>query len=327
MKKILAFVLSLLCAASVRAQAVNANARIAELSSLGKISGEYRLGPGDLIEVSVFGVDSFRHLLRVSASGQIKLPLVEPVNVAGLTAAELEQRLAAVLDGDVIQNPQVSVFVKEYRSQPVFVLGSVRTPGQYQISQPLNLVDVLSMAGGLQQNAADEAVIQRRTVPGQNDAQAPSKEFTVIKVNLRQLLEQADLSLNIPVQGGDVIHVEERQPRTVYVIGEVNRAGAFQLPAKQDLRVTQAFAWAGGPMKTARMSQGILVRYDDKGQRQELPVDFDAIMKGKQQDFPVRPDDIIFVPGSKMKNIGVGLLNMAPSALANMAYIIPYMIP
>ena len=112
------------------------------------------------------------------------------------------------------------------------------------------------MAGGLQPNAVDEAVIQRRYPEGGDE---------IIKVNLQELLEKGDMALNVVVRGGDVIHIQERLPQTVYVIGEVNRAGAYQLPPKQDLRVSQMFAWAGGPMKTAKMSEGILLRYNDEG--------------------------------------------------------------
>ena len=104
---------------------------------------EYRLGPGDLIEIAVFGVDKFKHTLRISASGMIKVPLLDPVMAAGLTAAELEERLASLLEGDIIRHPQVAVFVREYKSQPVFVLGAVKAPGQYQITQQLRLIDVL----------------------------------------------------------------------------------------------------------------------------------------------------------------------------------------
>ena len=134
----------------VPAQAEDLDEQIKALSSLGKSDAEYRLGPGDLIEIGVFGVENFRHTLRISASGVIKLPLLDPVTAAGLTAAELEERLTALLDGEVIKNPQVSVFVKEYRSQTVYVLGAVQKPGQYQITLQLKIVDVLSMAGGLQ---------------------------------------------------------------------------------------------------------------------------------------------------------------------------------
>ena len=305
--------LFLLSSFPLNAQTVNLDDRIKSLSSLGKTDAEYRLGPGDLIEIGVFGVDNFRHTLRISASGVIKLPLLEPITAAGLTPAELEERLTTVLDGEVIKNPQVSVFVKEYRSQSVFVLGAVKNPGQYQITLQLKIVDILSMAGGLQSNAVDEAVIQRKSAEGVDE---------VIKVNLQELLEKGDLARNIVVRGGDVVHIQERLVQTAYVVGEVNRAGAYQLPPKQELRVSQMFAWAGGPMRTAKMSDGILLRYNEKGERVELPVDFGEILKGKKEDFVVRANDIIFVPGSKFKSFGYSLLNILPGTVANIPFVV-----
>ena len=316
MNKQMAIVLGVVILGSMEARAqVNLNERVAQFSALGKSDAEYRLGPGDLIEIAVFGVDDFKQVVRISASGIVKLPLVEPIEAAGLTPAEFEQRLASLLQGEVIKDPQVSVFVREYRSQPVYILGAVRSPGQYQITLQLKIVDILSMAGGLTGSAVDEAVIQRKG--GANGA------TDLIKVDLKQLLEKGDLALNIPVRGGDVIHIQEHLPQTIYVIGEVNRAGAFQLPPKQDMRVSQAFAWAGGPMKTAKLDAGILVRYSEKGTREELSVNFQDILKGKTEDFLVQANDIIFVPGSKFKNLGYSLLNIMPGTISN----IPYMIP
>lgn len=310
------FVVSLAWAFPVQAQTVNLDERLKVLSSLSTPGGdpEYRLGPGDLIEVSVFGVDDFRHTVRVSASGGIKLPLLDAITVSGLTPAELEQKLTALLQEEVIKNPQVSVFVKEYRSQPVVVLGAVKNPGQYQITLQLKIVDAISLAGGLLPNAADEAVIQRVSAAGAEET---------IKVNLRELLEQADMTLNVVVRGGDVIHVRERLAETVYVLGEVNRAGAFPIPPKQDLRVSQAFAWAGGPTKTAKLGKGILLRYNEKGERQELPVNFGDILKGKKEDFLVQANDIIFVPGSRIKDLGLSLLQGIPGTIATIPFRIP----
>src|ERR1700737_4365207 len=185
----------------LHAQSVDLNDRIKSLSSLGKTDAEYRLGPGDLIEISVFGVESFHHTVRISASGIIKLPLLDPVAAAGLTPAELEQRLTSLLDGDVIKNPQVSVFVKDYRSQSVTILGAVQRPGQYQITLQLKIIDVISLAGGLQSTAVEEAVLQRGSANGGDE---------IIKVNLRDLLEKGDSALNVVVRGGDVIHIQER---------------------------------------------------------------------------------------------------------------------
>src|SRR5688572_30052677 len=230
-KTILAAVVSV-CISSLAssAQESDMNARLKGLTALPSNNSDYRLGPGDLIEIRVFGVSNFDQTLRISASGTIKLPLIDTVKAEGYTASELEHHIAAKLDGDVIKDPQVSVFVKEYRSQPVTVLGAVRNPGQILITLQLRIVDVLSLAGGLQPNAGDEVTIQRRAKEGQEDE--------IIKVNLRQLLERGDLSLNTVVRGGDTIHVQERLDLYVYVVGELNRGGAFPIPPKQEVRVS-----------------------------------------------------------------------------------------
>ena len=196
----------------------------------------------------------------------------------------------------------------------MYVLGAVRTPGQLQINLQLKIVDVLSMAGGLQPNAGDEATIQRRTPEGDE----------LIKINLQELLESGDASLNVAVRGGDVINIQERQAQTVYVVGDVTRAGAFQLPPRQELRISQILAWAGGPTKTAKMDQGILLRYTDQGERQQLTVNYSEVLKGKQEDFFVRANDIVFVPSSKMKNFGYSMLSVIPSTLSYLPY---YVIP
>jgi polysaccharide export outer membrane protein len=317
--------LAVLCPATVAAQADAPAAaqteaqgvRLEDPARLGAAAAsdaEYRLGPGDLVEITVFGVQELTQTVRISASGWIKLPLLEPIQAADRTAAELEQQLTAALSRELVRNPQVSVFVKEYRAQPVFVLGAVRSPGQYQVTLRLGIIDVLTLAGGLQQTAGDEAVLQRLT---------PSGETERIRIDLRALLENGDLSLNYPVQGGDVIHVEERLSETVFIVGEVNRAGAFPLPERQELRVSQAIAWAGGPMRTAKLSEGMIVRYKENGEREELPVNFADILEGKREDIVVRNNDIIFIPGSKFKSFGLSLLGAIPYTVMQLPYRIP----
>jgi polysaccharide biosynthesis/export protein len=325
--------LVVLCWVTLSAQDAGRNDRVAQPSPVANADPEYRLGPGDLIEIAVFGVDKFKNTLRISASGMIKLPLLDPVMAAGLTAAELEERLASLLEGDIIRHPQVAVFVREYKSQPVFVLGAVKSPGQYQLTQQLRLIDVLAMAGGVLPTAVDTVTIQRASESGgkgtlegagngTSDGHSSSDE--ILKIDLQALLGKGDLSQNVRVRGGDVVHIEERQSHVYYVIGEVNHAGSFPLPPKQDVRVSQAVSAAGGPMKTAKMSQGILVRYAENGDRQQLAVDFSDILKGKKEDVMIHPDDVIFVPGSNIKNIGYGVIASTPNVLASMPYALLY---
>jgi polysaccharide export outer membrane protein len=300
---------------SVSGQEADLNSRITSMAALPASNADYRLGPGDLIEIRVFGVAQLDQTLRISATGTIKLPIVDQISAAGLSAAELERRIAERLHGDVVKDPQVSVFVKEYRSQPVTVLGAVRNPGQFQITLQLRLVDILSLAGGLQPNAGDEAMIQRPSPNGTGDE--------IVKIDLRELLEKGDLRLNMAMRGGDVIHVRAREDKFVYVVGELNRPGAFAVPPKREMRVSEVFALAGGASKTAKANESSLIRYDAQGQRQDVMVNFTEILKGKQEDFFVRGEDIIFVPGSKVKTFANTLLAGLPGSLATLPYRIP----
>ncbi len=301
----------------------NWNEQIQQLSFLDRSASQYRLGAGDLIEVSIFGVEDFNYSLRIDSLGQINLPFIGSITAAGLTPTELGHELKSTLEGRLIRNPQVSVFVKEYRSQPVFVLGAVKQPGQYQMVYQLNLIDVIAMAGGLEiERAADYALVRRRGSGTDNEGINPSRtngesaQLEVVEIDLKELLEGEDFSLNIPIQGGDVIHIPERKMELFYVVGEVFKPGAFEIPPQNDVFVSQAVTWAGGPMKTAKTDKGILVRYNGKGERQEMAVNFSDIIQGKKSDFLVQANDIIFIPGSTAKSLGYGLLQIIPATLS-----------
>ena len=318
-KKIVVFVF-LVSLSTLFSQSDPRNDQIQQLSSIYGTQAEYRLGSGDLIEVSVYGISDFKHDLRINSSGSIRIPLLGPIMAAGLSAAELEEKVGNLLSDGFVQDAQVSVFVKEYRSQPVFLLGAIRRPGQYQITQQLNLIDVLAMAGGLSPQADEVVTIQRahsKATPDAHDDNGNS-DSKIIEINLTDLLDNGELALNIPVQGGDVIHIPEREVEVFYVIGEVMRPGSYELPKDGTLLLTLALAQTGGPMKTAKMNSGVLVRYDEQGTRQELAVKFSDMLKGKAPDFPIQANDIIFFPGSNFKTIGYGLLGIVPSTVSRL---------
>lgn len=313
------------------------NAQLQRLSFLQRTDiGDYVLGPGDVIEISVFAVEQLNRSVRISSSGSITLPFLGKVDVAGLTGAELELTLTELLiEHELVRDPQVSIYIREYRSQPVYVLGAVRQPGQYTITQQINLIDVIAMAGGLHlDRAADYALFHRRTKenePSYDPSDDPSEEAAgnedpgtlegisePVRIDLKDLLERGNIAWNIPVRGGDVIHVPERDIHMFYVIGEVGRPGAYEImPEQEQIFVSQALAWAGGPRRTAKSDKGVLVRHDREGGRQELAVNFDAILKGRVTDFPVHADDIIFIPGSNIKTIGYGLLGVVPGTVSS----------
>ena len=258
------------------------NTRIHELSQLGlAASAGYRLGTGDVLDVSVFGVPEYSHVVRIGAAGTVQLPLLEPVAAAGITADELEHRLESMLGRSLIRNPDVSVLVTEHRSQMVFVLGAVRIPGEYQLSRSVQLIDVLALAGGLTSTAGDEATIRRvQSAPAVSaDGTGPSPELQ--RINLEALLESDQSGLNVSIEAGDVVHVPEREVNVFYVIGDVTMPGMFRLPDTRPLLLSQAVAEAGGPTLTSKLSGSLLVRYDHElNEREEIELDLEKVFEG-----------------------------------------------
>jgi polysaccharide biosynthesis/export protein len=292
---------------------------------------EYRLGPGDLIEIKLLGFEPELNSVRISNSGKIHLPHMGVFPVTGLTTHELEIALARrMIDRKLMKEPQALVLIREFKAQPIYILGEVGMPGQYVLHEGVSLMDLITMAGGVNDVSRDYGFLYRRKANAQPPPEAPSGEagserpldsmYTVIKIDLKSLREGGKLDLNVPIQGGDLFYVPERELGVYYVVGEVLRTGPFQVPDGEPLLVTRALAMAGGPTRTAKMSQGMLVRYEPNGERREMPVDFAAIFKGKRPDFVVQPDDIIFIPGSNFKTVGYGLLGILPQMAGTAAY-------
>src|SRR5207245_4400808 len=210
------------------------------------------LGPGDLLEVSVFDVQEFSGLkLRISNSGSIALSLIGTLPAAGLSAVELQSAIRARLQEKYMHDPQVSVFVTEHKSQRISVIGAVKNGGVFSLTGRLRLADALAMAGGLMDDAGLTVYVIRK-VPadgsptnggggnGGGDAEArPAQVMTAVDL---ESLAGGKRELNLPLQAGDVIEV----PRagSFYVGGEVNRSGSFLLKARTTL--DQVPAVAGG---------------------------------------------------------------------------------
>jgi polysaccharide export outer membrane protein len=306
----LIFVAFLFMACPQQAQADGDSAKVL-LRSVREAT-DYRVGPGDLLEITVFGVDKYNQSARISASGFISVPHLGKLAVSGLAGAEIEEKLEALMvEKKLILNPQVLVFIKEYQSQPIYVMGAVHQPGQFMISRSLNVIDALAIAGGVDLNRSGDALIVQRR-PGENG------EIRKETIRLVDLLEKGNPEANIEIRSGDVIQVSERKSEVFYVIGEVGRPGAYELPKeKTNLTMAQALGLAGGPLKTAKMKSGMLIRYEPNGARTEIAMNWKKILDGKAPDIPVRADDVIFMPGSNIKTIGFGLLGAIPNAVSS----------
>jgi polysaccharide export outer membrane protein len=292
------------------------NERLRQLANAfrGK-QGDYIIGSGDLVRIEVFDVAELSREVRVSESGYISLPLL-PVKVraGGLTAFQLEEKLAELLQGNgLVSHPQVTVFLKEQRSQPITVIGAVKRPMVYQVIRTTTLLEVLSEAGGIADDAGSVVLITRSvsqdpapTATNENTSMDTTDSETAagsqtITVALRDLLDSGDPKFNIPLFGGDVVRV----PRAgiIYIVGAVEHPGGFTLQNEgEQMSVLKAVALAQGMKPSAKPNQAVIIRKDvATGQKKEIGVNLNKIMQRKAEDVRLVANDILFVPDSTGK--------------------------
>ncbi len=249
---------------------------------------EYRVGPGDVLEITVFEEKELNRVVRVSADGFIAFPLVGKVKVAGLTPLEIADLLTRELAEDYLVNPQVGVFVKEYVSRYVEVMGKVGSPGRYNLTGDAHLTNVLSRAGGPTKEAGKTAVVVRTVGEGETQ---PKPQY----IDLHALLEEGDMSLNVPIHSGDLVYVPGADE--VFVNGEVAQPGAVVYV--EGMTLMQAISKVGSFKQSAAMNRIQIVRRVD-GQEQIIRVDARKIQEGKAPDPLLKPGDMISVPRSKI---------------------------
>ena len=263
--------------------------------------GEYRVGQDDVLEISVFEIPELGTVSRVTASGYVSLPLVGPVEVAGWTVTELAEQVAVSLRANYVKDPHVTVFVREYASQPVSMIGAVNSPGIYQIKGEKRLLEMLSMAGGLAGNPGSTIQIIRASSALSTGSDVPT-QFEAVDVDIEALLEKGKTELNIPVYAGDVINVQ--QAGSIFVIGETIDSGEKVLRNGRNVTVTQAVALAGGFTPDARRDESMIIRVHSNGTREEIPVgDPNRMLSGEVLDVALLPNDILWIPPNKAKPI------------------------
>jgi polysaccharide export outer membrane protein len=246
------------------------------------------IGPGDELEVTVYGAADLSGHARVSADGNISIPLIGSVRIAGLSSSEAEGAIEAQLrQGNVVNDPQVSVYVKEYTSSGISVAGEVTKPGFYSAVGPHRLFDVLQAAGGPTDKAANKVMISHRD----------QKDVTTLSIS-KNPAEMA--ASNVELQPGDTLVVPKAG--IVYVLGEVTRPGGYVLNSTGGITVLQVVAVAGGPTHAASAGKTRLLRRTENG-FQEQQIDLKKLLRGKTQDVSVRDEDILFVPASGIKTV------------------------
>ncbi|OGW52740.1 MAG: hypothetical protein A2Y81_10290 [Nitrospirae bacterium RBG_13_43_8] len=260
-------------------------------------TADYKIGPEDLLEITVFQANELNTTVRVSASGFIKLPLIDTIETTGLNVSELESLICKKMQ-KYLTEPVVSVFIKEYRSQQIAVLGAVKNPGVFYVTGQRYLLDLLSMAGGLSQDAGDLCIIQKNS--GSNPGNQPVEN---VVVDLDQLLMRGNIDLNMPLYSGYVIHVPKAG--IFFVDGAVKGPGSF--PLKGKVTLTQAISLAKGLDYEATRSDLKIYRDNGKPEREVIEVDYDSILDSKRPDFEIKDKDVIIVSSSGFKRIMKGI--------------------
>lgn len=267
-------------------------------------SDEYRLGAEDLLTIDAVGMPELSaRSWRIDPNGNLRLPMAGAVAAAGKTPAELEDAIAAQLERYII-SPQVSVAVEELGSRPISVLGAVRNPGLQQLRGPRTLTEALSSANGLAEDAGPALLLTRRQENGPPPIPAeldPSGRFYIARIELAPLLDGRSPGLNVAVQPHDVLSVPRAEQ--VYVIGAVEKAGAFPLRDGRAVTVMGALAMAGGLAPYAESREARILRPNPGGGREETPIDLKAILAGESADVELGREEVLFVPRSGGKAI------------------------
>jgi len=247
---------------------------------------DYVIGGGDLVQVSIFEAPDLNTEARVSARGSITLPLLSTVQVAGQTVREAEQYVEGMYKEKYLQDPHVTIFVKEQFGSKITMMGALKKPGTYDFYARMNLMDVLALAEGLSDKAGRVVQIRRKAEDDQ-PAQA-------LIIDLDQMVKEGQEDLNVAVKGGDVIYVPEAG--SVYVDGAVRKAGSY--PIRQEMSVQEAIVAAGGMQSFADGKNVKLIRYVGKGKREVAKLSLEDMQKSEAAELKVKDRDVIFVESS-----------------------------
>jgi len=306
---------------SRQVRAMNERILMSSLSSKRDPYRDYKIGPEDLIEISVFEVEKLNKTVRVSSQGNISLPLLGVLRVKGLTANQVEKELRELLAEKYLQDPQVSVFIREYRSQRISVIGAVKEPKVFEVTGQKTVLDMLAMAGGVRDDAghllflirppaaegeALEALEKGKAPEALEGGKGPNQgRPQTFVIDLEELLIKGDLTLNVPLMHADVLNIPISGK--VFVGGEVIKPGGFPI-GKKRMTLSQAIVLAAGLKPQANGSETKIFRYSEKGIGKEvLSFNIYAIQKGENEDPYLNENDIIIVPRHGMKAFLIGI--------------------
>ncbi len=303
----------------------NLNERMRSLARLTKTVNDYLLGPGDIIEITVVGIPGLdKKQFALDGQGGISVPYLGQVDLLGVTTRDAEFKLARLFAASLLEDPQVTISIREYRSQYYYIMGAVNRPGKYALSQSTDLLDALSLAGGLTDKADSKIKIYRysqQPAEEQKFADMGVREDNVksaneaipsnaLEISLPDLLESGQNGNRMVIVSGDVVVVQERKERTYYVLGDIPRPGAFTMRPNERMAFSQALANAGGMLRTASGKKVTIIRKKEgEALPEQIRVNAYAVLKGDVKDPELWENDIVLVPGSASKTLGKSFMS------------------
>jgi polysaccharide export outer membrane protein len=285
------------------------------------IRPNYVLGPNDQILIRSNAEEINEKPFRIDGDGNLNLPLVGKIHAAGMSQSELESELVRRLK-EYLQNPQVIINISQFRSEPVFFVGAFARPGIYPLQGKHTLVEMLVSIGGLQPNASRHIKVTRRAeygvIPLPGAISDPEKKVSTVEISMGSLRENVNPAEDIILYPYDVISVERAEQ--VYINGEVAKTGAIELGERDSISLLQAITQAGGLSRDAKRAKVRILRpILNSTRRAEIEVDVNDIYAGKANDFPLLPNDVLYVPRSYKR---VALTTIGQLILTNAPYII-----
>ena len=245
------------------------------------------IGPGDLLDVSVLGIEELSRRVQVLGDGSITLPPLGNFGVAGQTVQQLEATVAKMLaDNRLVNNPQVSIFVAESVGGGVSVQGAVLKPGRYNLVGSNTLIEVVGQAGGLAHDSGGRILVMRGS---------PETGQETLEIDVERLMEAGDVTANISLRPGDIVVVPRGRKLRVYVTGAVKRPGAVEYSSTEGITVLQAITAAGGPTERANLKKVTINRRLSDGTEDRLQVNVKKIQNGKEPDIPLERNDTVVV--------------------------------
>ena len=267
-------------------------------SAADRFRSDYVLGAFDRLSIRTSDIEETERTVRISEKGAVHLPMAGTIQAAGMTIEQFQNTLIEKLK-PFVRQPQVWVDVIEFHSQPVSITGAVRNPGVYQLEGRKSLVEMLSMAGGVREDAGSRIRLTRRPEFGKIPAAGATQTgdgTCVAEVRLKAITESAVTDENLEIKPHDIIAVPRAQ--MVFAVGEVKKSGGFMLAERETLSVLQVLSFAEGLTQSAAPGSARILRKSEAPERSEIAVDLQKILKGKSRDVLLAPDDILFVPNA-----------------------------